>query len=511
MLFSDLYKSPRSPLAKLRHHSLSHPAPSLALAGADVDADLLSRDKTRNKEAVRRHLADKVRNDWTFTWPPDLPPPVHDRHGAMTVEQPRTAETSLTPAETSPPAATAATAADPLDADHDADRDSGAEADSETDSVYSTVSEDAAHFRPRAEWTSDLSDDDRRHDRRHDDDDAAPPSPFRFDSPDAVGAAVRASAGARRRRRRREVRAEMRWNHGLACFTARRDAWTGAQTVRVKPRLPSPVSPLSPRRGLWRFHSHPSRAEAATLTGPSMSPQPPPPPAAAPSPRSPGACDSRHSRHSQYSAADTTTPPTSDRGSHESTGSQRSSEPTAPLAAALAPASRHADFPVETLLPIPPPLLPAANPMRASITPAIYTSLYDKVVVHSLQPSCPVNLADMLRACVAGWKRDGEWPPRLAELPPDVNVVVVRRKKKDVAASAAAASAAAAAAHPARRLSISAFLSRGGGSPERDDDAGAGKGIRRSFQRVFGLGHGRSASLGSVNNDPVKEEATAAV
>jgi hypothetical protein len=42
----------------------------------------------------------------------------------------------------------------------------------------------------------------------------------------------------------------------------------------------------------------------------------------------------------------------------------------------------------------------------------MYSSLYDKVVVQSLQPSCPVNLADMMRACVVGWKRDGEWPPK---------------------------------------------------------------------------------------------------
>ncbi|KAJ4352958.1 hypothetical protein N0V85_009621 [Neurospora sp. IMI 360204] len=50
--------------------------------------------------------------------------------------------------------------------------------------------------------------------------------------------------------------------------------------------------------------------------------------------------------------------------------------------------------------------------MRASVTPSIYPSLYDKIIINNMQPSCPVNLADMLRACVVGWKRDGEWPPK---------------------------------------------------------------------------------------------------
>ncbi|MCJ1372843.1 hypothetical protein MMC20_004068 [Loxospora ochrophaea] len=64
------------------------------------------------------------------------------------------------------------------------------------------------------------------------------------------------------------------------------------------------------------------------------------------------------------------------------------------------------------LVPIPPPLLPPSNPIRRAITPATYPSIYSKVVIQGLSPTVPVNLADVTRALVAGWKENGEWPPR---------------------------------------------------------------------------------------------------
>ena len=68
-----------------------------------------------------------------------------------------------------------------------------------------------------------------------------------------------------------------------------------------------------------------------------------------------------------------------------------------------------------TLLPIAPPLLPPSNVIRRSITPATYPSLYSKIVVRGLAPTVPVNLGDMTRAMVEGWKRDGDWPPKPGE------------------------------------------------------------------------------------------------
>ncbi len=473
MLFSELYKSPRSTLSKLRH---SHAAP-LVLPGPLYDADLVSRDKARQKEAVRKYLADRIRGDWDFVWPPPQPQPQEQQEQQQQQQQQQQPPPPLPPPapggdpSAAPPADNGAASEVAVeDSDSDADSD-GADSDADSQSVYSTVSDDPQRFRPRADWTSDWSDDDGR--------DPAPapaPSPFRFDSPDSVGAVVQASTAARKAKRRRDERSEMAWNAGLACFNARRDAWTGARTVRVKPRPDTPPTspPASPRRSLWRFHSH-ARSDP-TAQSPTW-------------PLSP--VTSSNSRHSQHSA-----PEAASAASAATSPCDGDTSNTSDEAASL----HHPHYPVETLVPIPAPLLPPANPMRASITPAIYLSLYDKVVGHSLQPSCPINLADMTRSCVAGWRRDGEWPPRAAE-PAASAVVVVRKKKKDDRRAAATAKerrdSAATASSPGRRLSFGGLLGTTSADGEKEhDEAGAGKVLKRSIQRVLGLGHGHSSSVG---------------
>jgi len=486
MLFSDLYKSPRSPLSKLRH---SQPQASLSLPGPDYDADLVSRDKTRQKEAVKRHLAERIRNDWQFVWPPSPPPPPQAAGATAPPRPPPEAgvsgddsrddvgddkQPSSSVAPPPPAAADDGYAADPERSD--------------VESVYSTVSEDPLRYRPRADWTSDWSDGEAPASS------AAATSPFRFDTPESVGPAIRASAAARKAKRRRDDRAEMEWNAGLACFSARRDAWTGARTLRVKPKPPASPAPalVSPRRSRWRFHGHSKSEPAAPLM-----PAPAPAPAAPAAPLSPVTSNSRHSQHSapDAAAAAGTALASSDGDSHASSSGQ-----PAP------PRRSSEDYAVETLVPVPVPLLPPENPMRASISPAIYLSLYDKVVAHSLQPSCPINLADMTRSCVAGWKRDGEWPPRPVEVPAAAAVVVVRKKKKEERREATRErrDSVATAASAGRRMSLSAFLGRPGADERREadreqhDESGSGKGIRRSLQRVLGLGHGHSASVGGA-------------
>ncbi|KXX80698.1 hypothetical protein MMYC01_202124 [Madurella mycetomatis] len=496
MIFSDLYKSPRSPLSKLRN-SFPHAVPP----PSDIDADLVSRDKAKQKEAVRKYLAEKVRNDWEFVWPPLTPsaptnkPP--DRDGA-----PPSNGTPASPqdvAENGNPDGASA----PATGNDDAPRDPGEEADSESDaeSVYSTISEDPVHFRPRAEWASDLSDDD---DEPH-----VVPCPFRFANPEAVGKAVRTSIETKRTRRRRALREEATWNHGLACFEARRNAWTGARTVRVKPKPPAPVSPTSTRRIFWRHHRTESSAShtAGTFSG------------SPPAPTSP--LRPTTTRNSQQT--DTSSEPDSARsgGGVQSTAFRESTGPPSP-------------YPVETLLPVPPPLLPPQNPMRASVTPSMYASLYDKVVVQSLQPSCPVNLSDMLRACVVGWKRDGEWPPK-SSYPTPVHIsaqataaelLVIRQRKQHqqqqqqnaITRKQAPAPRGNTTAVPAsRRLSLVGLLGGGGNKaasgekPAQEEkekskegkenqashshshsDEGGGSSskalFRRSLQKVFSLG-----------------------
>lgn len=69
------------------------------------------------------------------------------------------------------------------------------------------------------------------------------------------------------------------------------------------------------------------------------------------------------------------------------------------------------------LVPVAPRLL-ATNPIRASITPKAYSDIFQKIVVSSRTPSVPINLADMTKALVQGWKDSDEWPPRAGVLDP---------------------------------------------------------------------------------------------
>lgn len=71
--------------------------------------------------------------------------------------------------------------------------------------------------------------------------------------------------------------------------------------------------------------------------------------------------------------------------------------------------------PPPPLLPLPPPLLSASNPIRASITPSTYPTIFSKVVIQGLAPTVPINLSDIVKALVQGWKDQGEWPPKPVE------------------------------------------------------------------------------------------------
>ncbi|ORY18750.1 hypothetical protein BCR34DRAFT_472908 [Clohesyomyces aquaticus] len=71
----------------------------------------------------------------------------------------------------------------------------------------------------------------------------------------------------------------------------------------------------------------------------------------------------------------------------------------------------------EPRVPLAPPLLPD-NSIRTSISPKIYSDIYNKIVVSSRTPSVPINLSDMTRALVQGWKDNGEWPPKVGPLDP---------------------------------------------------------------------------------------------
>ncbi|KAJ0155200.1 hypothetical protein CTA2_12933 [Colletotrichum tanaceti] len=472
MLFSEIYKSPRSPLSKFR---LSMSQQPLALDLPDYDPDLLSKDKVKQKEAVKKYLAAKVRNDWEFVWPPVASPPQNGGAAPATDATPSQAEGVDDAQQPNPDlqaeaivtASSQDEAIEAMESEEDGEEEVEEEGDdSDVESVYSTVSEDPARFKPRLEWVSDLSDEE-------------PPvslSPFRFDSPDAIGAAVKASVADKRARRRRAVREEMAWNEGLACFEARRNAWTGARTVRVHTKPVSPpqtFSPLSPRRLFFRgSFSHPSGPASPSSPAHSLQQRP-----------------SNEASAAVSDASEFSKDPSKELTAQKSKESQKS-----------AVALTSTTYPIETIVPLSAPLLPPGNPMRASITPSVYMSLYEKVIVHALTPSCPVNLSDMIRACVVGWKRDGEWPPKPSAAEP--GIVAVRRRKKSAAEGQGQ--------NATRRMSLG-FLGRGE-KTENQDESG-GKGIRKSLQRVLGIGqnhHPASAAPASGNsNTPVNGKDTA--
>ncbi|KAI0202538.1 hypothetical protein F4808DRAFT_65606 [Astrocystis sublimbata] len=415
----------------------------------DYDPDLVSKDKSRQKEAIRRFLADRIRNDWVFKWQPassgkDAANISED--AAEQLEEIAQVEQSTSAEVEQPDEPTVDVEDDGYHCDEDEDDDDD---NHEVASIYSVVSEDSVHFTPRAEWLSDLSDDDN--------DEGASPIPYRFETPDAVGSTVKATELARSAKQRRAARAEMEWNSGLACFSARRDAWTGARIVRVRCKPMETItaeststSPTTKRLSFWRLSNSspplsPTHSPAASTAGTA--------------PLSPSGT---------RTSADTTAVSSVDTDPKEHQTKEDLSQ-----------------YPVQTLLPIAEPLIPAANIMRASIRPASYDSIYDKIVVQAMTPACPVNLADMLRACVVGWKRDGEWPPRPTEVPP---VVAVRRKRKD--------SSTEKRASIGRRLSLNLLGRRQSASSDPiavassppKDDAGVSKGAKRGWQRVFGLG-----------------------
>lgn len=439
MIFADFYKSPRSPLAKLRHHQPSNPnrQPHTPLSkgadwSADVHADLLSKDKNKVKEAVKQYLASKVRSDWEFVWPRPAtsnaiaePAPSPPKPDASPLEGMTEVQDELRDDE--------GYQNDDTDSDiPEEDEEDGQEHD-DAISVYSVVSEDPAHYRALLEWDSDVPADDSEpstsdHCFSHNND--------------------HASKLERQAQKRRELRKEMEYNDGLACFEARRAAWTQSRTVRVraKAEAPSPTTPQhSPRRLFFRRSSR--SPSGASQNG-----------------QSPGTTLTTFT-----SSSDGTPEKDADRSSSKHSKKDSTSQ-----------ASDFSDtslYPVETLVPVPGPILPPNNPLRLSIQPSHYLQLYDKLIVNSLTPSCPINLSDMLPACVAGWKRDGEWPPRPA-LPVDPIFAAYTGQKKKRASIGTNEHAPS-----GRRMSLTGLLSR-----DKDNEARSGKGVRHSLQRALGLG-----------------------
>lgn len=211
---------------------------------------------------------------------------------------------------------------------------------------------DAVDFRERYYGESESSDSDIEPTTGASKDVSQEHNAYKFDSPEAIGDAVDRTRSQRRKRRRMRLEEEMAENEGLRMWVQRRDAWTGASSVRKY--------------------------------GPGSAKQPP------------------------------ATIPQHDSGNGAEDTMQLDSASPAPASAVTGESEGRDTF---DLVPVAPRLL-ADNPIRASINPKAYSDIYAKIVTSSRTPAVPINLSDMTRALVQGWKDTNEWPPKIGAVDP---------------------------------------------------------------------------------------------
>jgi hypothetical protein len=124
--------------------------------------------------------------------------------------------------------------------------------------------------------------------------------------------------------------------------------------------------------------------------------------------------------------------------------------------------------------------------MRKGINERAYATIYDKVVLQSQTPFCPINLSVVTKSCVEGWKRDGEWPPKAGEM----EAVIASVKKAGLGPDTGSG-------RPDRRESESRD-GPGVGSKSRSV-------LRRSLQKVMGAVRERAGSKGKEGEVVFKE------
>ncbi|KAL4754670.1 hypothetical protein BDW72DRAFT_116796 [Aspergillus terricola var. indicus] len=273
-------------------------------------------------------------------------------------------------------------------------------------------------------------------------------SPERLDVGDAFDASSPQSAGSqqRRRKRRRQMEEEMSWNEGLRTWLERRDAWSGALS-REQVRMWEQKHQSMSTRDAESEEKEDNAARASDTDAQSIPASTTSRPFAIPA-TGPATGESSNlaSRAEALNIADNqTTPlqaqqaqdqssdiqppvPNDNTGKLEITTDAIPEIPALPQPLSSATAVPTAEPPSTTtttsstpstedhfhdpLIPVVPSMIATSNPIRASITPAMYPSIYSKVVIQGLTPTVPINLADMTKAMVQGWKADGQWPPK---------------------------------------------------------------------------------------------------
>lgn len=243
--------------------------------------------------------------------------------------------------------------------------------------------------------------------------------PYRFESPDAI----KTSVLERGRRRRADLEQEMKWNPGLRFYIERRDAWTGARKrrdveQRVTKRQLALINIVSGERSNSKtvYTNGEADAKVESLQDSNSSAQ-----------------QSRDLLEdlslSEKKSRDTTSTIDNntshdDYGLNGSTGDDGDDGDIEDYDEAR---SFDSD---ESVIPIMESFIDTSNPVRSSITPSLYQSLYSKVIVQSLTPAIPINLADVTKALVAGWKADGQWPPKPTIAPPGSDVPARKKGTK---------------------------------------------------------------------------------
>jgi len=207
---------------------------------------------------------------------------------------------------------------------------------------------------------------------------------YAFDSPDSVGDEIDQRLQERKRKRRKAVEEELGWNNGLLFFAHRRNAWTGAvpnETPKERPRPDSEIFPTT------QILSTSSDASPIGTSGSDSS--------------------------SKLSA---TAPPAVDSAS-DPPQIDTSRDPRLP--------NTPAEELLDVLIPVAAPILPATHPIRVTLSSRSASELYDKVVRDQRTPAVPINLSEMTRIIVQGWKDEGNWPPKGA--PPEPAIAGRRR------------------------------------------------------------------------------------
>ena len=188
----------------------SHRKRNMAMTPAvsEYEADLTSKDRMKQKEAVKKILETKVRTDWAESW----------KNEDVTVEEVlQTEEQGQGPQ---------------LGGDG-VEEEKWVERTEWLSELSSSEDEDESAVTTKPLSRTNTAEERPSFLRRLSSGKASTHTdPFRFENPDSVGEVLKRKVERKRIRRQKRFVDELKENEGLRCFTIRRNVWTGAKIVR---------------------------------------------------------------------------------------------------------------------------------------------------------------------------------------------------------------------------------------------------------------------------------------